>query len=877
MRAGRSRSATSAGRLVFVALLLLAGAGLPAAQAQQGTDPGAALRKLHPRLRGLVGQPPPPPARQGPLHVDHAGRVHVHVLVTPPAPEVVELIAVLGGVVDRQADGVVQAWLPVDALEGVAGLAAVRAVRPPAYLRPSAGSATTEGDALLGLAGIRQQLGLTGTGVRVGVLSTGLAGLPAAIASGDLPATTFHCRQESMPSTITLRSDGCQADEVLVETSGGVTGQSFGVDADLAPAGSAYAEGTALLEIVHDLAPGAELWFASLGVDLSALDFQAALAFLGANTDVVVSDLVAPGYFPNGQSTVAQQVAAVVGNASHRARAWVQAAGNQADLHYAGTWVDSGVGDEFGPFHEFRSIDGTIGPAAPRYSNTVSVAAGETIDVFLSWDDPAGASTNDYDLLLVTGEACESGVVTDADVLSAGVDPQEGPPDEPSESVWWTNDTGDAATVCYLIQNYVDTDGGIGPAAPRMLNVTVHVTGGGHLFNTPARSLLVPADVGGDLLTVGAVDVASPSLIQSYSSRGPTFDGRPKPDLVATDGVSVSGAGGFPGTFFGTSAATPHVAGLAALLLELNPTLTRAQLRGLLTTTAVPLGDASTYGAGRIDALAAALAAPPPALAAAVLPVSRAVQVGTPATAFATIINLGPGPAEGCGLALPDGLAWPFTWQITDAQNLPVGPPGTPVDLAAGDSQSFVFAVTPTIAGTHDLAVRFDCVTTEPAPAVTGLDTLLLVASDEPVPDIVALAVTASGDGIVRVADPPGSGAFAVATVNVGVAGTVHVSADTGGATLPVALLVCETDPVTGLCADGTAPAATVVTTIGAGATSTFTVYVQATGDVAFVPAASRVFLRFAEVAPWPSSGAMLRGATSVAVCTGALCPAPGP
>src|SRR5207245_2882448 len=78
----------------------------------------------------------------------------------------------------------------------------------------------------------------------------------------------------------------------------------------------------------------------------------------------------------------------------------------------------------------------------------------------------------------------------------------------------------------------------------------------------------------------GAINQADPGNdnIEAFSSRGPTLDNRTKPDITAIDGVSVTGDGGFPSTFFGTSATSPHVGAIAALLLTCNPTLTHGQL-----------------------------------------------------------------------------------------------------------------------------------------------------------------------------------------------------------------------------------------------------------------------------------------------------------
>jgi hypothetical protein len=154
----------------------------------------------------------------------------------------------------------------------------------------------------------------------------------------------------------------------------------------------------------------------------------------------------------------------------------------------------------------------------------------------------------------------------------------------------------------------------------------------------------------------------------------------------------------------------------------------------------------------------------------------------------------------------------------------------------------------------------FDCANTEPAPITTGLNTLLLSASNTPVPDIVALAATTTNDGIVNIPGTNGTGAFAVATVNVGASGTITASGDTGAATLPVNISLCQTDPANGQCISSIGP--TVTTKINANATPTFAIFVQGNGNVAFDPATNRVFVRFKD-----GSG-VTRGSTSVAVRT---------
>jgi PGAP1-like protein len=252
---------------------------------------------------------------------------------------------------------------------------------------------------------------------------------------------------------------------------------------------------------------------------------------------------------------------------------------------------------------------------------------------------------------------------------------------------------------------------------------------------------------------------------------------------------------------------------------------------------------------------------PSPRTLAAVLPSSRSVQVGSTATAFATLVNLGPGAATGCSIAPLSPVPATFTYQTTDpSTNQTTGSANTPVDVPEGGGQSFVMAFTPTAAfPPTDVSLAFGCTNSDPAPIVPGLDTLLVSASSTAVPDVVALAVTSTGDGIVNISGPTGTGAFAVATVNLGNSGSITVSAETA-ATLSVDLAVCETDPATGACL--ATPSPTVTLTINGGATSTFGVFATATGTVPFDPGTNRIFVRFRDGAT------VIRGATSVAVRT---------
>ena len=249
-------------------------------------------------------------------------------------------------------------------------------------------------------------------------------------------------------------------------------------------------------------------------------------------------------------------------------------------------------------------------------------------------------------------------------------------------------------------------------------------------------------------------------------------------------------------------------------------------------------------------------------LASAVLPVSRSIQVGYTATAFATVLNPGITPAYDCGLGIAGMPVGKFVYQATDPiTNAVVGRVNPVLDIPAGGAQTYVIAVTPTaIVEPQQVKLSVKCANHRPVPEIIGVNTLLLSASATPIPDIVALAATPANDGIVNVPGAAGAGAFAVATVNVGASGSITASADTGSATLPVNISLCQTDPATGQCIS--AIGSSVTTQINANATPTFGIFVQGTGNVPFDPATNRIFVRFKD------GGGVTRGATSVAVRT---------
>jgi len=256
----------------------------------------------------------------------------------------------------------------------------------------------------------------------------------------------------------------------------------------------------------------------------------------------------------------------------------------------------------------------------------------------------------------------------------------------------------------------------------------------------------------------------------------------------------------------------------------------------------------------------------PVPLVSAVLPASRSVQTGTTATAFATILNPSPNIGQDCAISLSSGTTGlEFFYQTTDSQtNALIGDVNTPVAIAAGGAQSFVFGITPQVEiAATEIALDFSCTNSTPASSIVGLNTLLLAASQSAIADVVALAATFANDGIVRIDPASGAGAFSVASINLGAAETLLATVDTGDAALPVGLSLCQTDQTTGQCVNPTVPTTDPVSIdIGANETPTFSVFASTDEAIALDPANARVFVRF------QNASGETRGATSVAIAS---------
>jgi virginiamycin B lyase len=234
----------------------------------------------------------------------------------------------------------------------------------------------------------------------------------------------------------------------------------------------------------------------------------------------------------------------------------------------------------------------------------------------------------------------------------------------------------------------------------------------------------------------------------------------------------------------------------------------------------------------------------------------------TTATVFAVMVNGGTEPATGCAPVPVTTVPASFFYQTTNpTNNALAGSPNTPATIPAGGLQTFVIAFTPVApVGPTNVVMGYHCDGIDASASFIGLNTMLLSISATPVPDMVALILTASGDGIIDIPGNTGTGAFVAASVNVGAGSAITVSTNTGAATLPVNVTICQTNPATGVCLAPPAPA--VTSTIGADGTAAYGVFVNGLANVPFSPAGNRIYLVFSD------PDGTVRGSASVAVRT---------
>lgn len=428
-------------------------------------------------------------------------------------------------------NSLVTAWVDVNRLEEIASLEEVRSVRTVVRPMVNTGAVKTAGDAIHRTDLVRSGYSKDGSGIKIGVISDGVNAISASQASGDLP------------SDVTVLRNNVGGDE-----------------------------GIAMMEIIHDMAPGAKLYFHDHGN--SVYEFNDAIdSLVGAGCTIIVDDITWPDqpFFEDG--VVATHVAEVIANNNI---VYISSAGNSAMRHYQGMFVDDGTG-----YHD----------------KVFPLPAGASFQLFLQWDDQFGLSSNDYDLYVL--DSSGSTIAYSSNSQSGNGDPLE-----------WTSTS-------YLSEPaYIKIKSRDGTAERRTLELFIYPSSQVTLDQTNLTSLdsifghpAVP-----DVIAVAAIsgNNVDHDRVESYSSQGPVTIAYPvsaareKPDLAGISSVAVTGAGNFGTIFSGTSAAAPHVAAVAAQLWGNDMNMSAAEVRNILYQTAEDVeSSGSDYlsGHGRVDAL----------------------------------------------------------------------------------------------------------------------------------------------------------------------------------------------------------------------------------------------------------------------------------
>ncbi|QRP48143.1 S8 family serine peptidase [Amycolatopsis sp. FDAARGOS 1241] len=516
------------------------------------------------------------------LAVTKAGAVSVDI---QGGKGVARAVRAAGGTVRYASpDGAVRADLPLAAVDRIAARADVTSVQPAgqamtwrehdprAELAAKAVAATqvSEGDKAHGADTARTQYGVTGTGVKVCVLSDGVNSLAKSQSAGELPAV-----------------------DVL-------PGQAGSGD-----------EGTAMLEIIHDLAPGATLGFATAFTSEASFAANIRALRTTGNCTVIVDDVA---YFDESpfQDT---QVAQAVNDVTAAGALYFSSAGNSGNLtdgtsgYYEGDFRSSGatLPRVSGTAHDFDP-----GPATQTTDPLSAGSLGKPVTLF--WSDPWGKSANDYDLYVLNSSGR---------VVSSSDNPQTGSQNPYEIASVPTNGSGyRVAVVKYsgadrflalnVIRGRFVAQGSL--PAFSSAGVTSGHSAAAAAFSVAAAPAATafgrPLETGDPANPAGPYpgQFSSSSKWERFTSDGPRHlfynpDGtaitpgnvsstggatRAKPDLTAADGVATSVAGFQP--FYGTSAAAPHAAAIAALLLQGKPTATPAQIRAALVSSAIDLG-----------------------------------------------------------------------------------------------------------------------------------------------------------------------------------------------------------------------------------------------------------------------------------------------
>ncbi len=569
-------------------------------------------------------------------------------------------------------------WLPLKSLNAAAALTELHSIRA-AMLRLNAGAITSQGDYAQGTDALRATTGADGTGFTVGVLSDSY-NCYATYASGGVPAsgvTGYASNGFTANATTDIGTGDLPASSnINILEEAGATGSglcSYDATYDLPNAD----EGRAMMQIVHDVAPGAKLaFYTAVNSEADMANGIQTLASAGAK--IIADDVT---YFdePFFQDGLIAQAVDTVNAAGV---AYFSAAGNNGAIGYDNLSPSFATASTTPAGELLMNFDATGATTTTALTaNIPPLPPGDFVAIVLEWDQPyvtgspgSGGATSQMDLCL-TGTS--NGLVASPDnpdpnspsptinVLnqtqvctganSLGVDPYQilvigYPASATNGGACPTDYSLPAGATCTAAQNITIQVGLAGGTTPHRIKLVVEDNGAGVTYPGP----IVPS--GGTLqghpgaagaMAIGAAFwydtpncAKNPAQLESFSAKGGDpilFDStgkalatpvtRQKPDVVGPDGVQNTflgfpdGAGGsgkctnsasYP-NFFGTSAATPHVAAAAALLWQKNASLTPAGIYAALQKSAAPMDSPSpSYlsGYGFIQANAAPGAEP---------------------------------------------------------------------------------------------------------------------------------------------------------------------------------------------------------------------------------------------------------------------------
>lgn len=321
--------------------------------------------------------------------------------------------------------------------------------------------------------------------------------------------------------------------------------------------------GTNVAQIVYEMAPGASLYLAKINTDVQ---LQTAVnAMIAAGVRVINHSV---GWYGAAFYDGTGPLCNIVNQADQNNIQWVNAIGNDRYKHYMATFTDANADLR----HEF---------ATGQNYNTISLTAGSAITLVLNWD--AYSSTNvDYDLYLYSGNPDSGGTLVASSASRQGASYPY-----PYEAIDYTPVT--SGTYYIVVKKY--------KSSTSTRRFALFSLGSDLGIKTTASSLSQPADCP-YVLATGATNLSDTA--ESFSSEGPTTDGRAKPEVAAPNRVQTSLTSGFAGT----SAAAPHAAGAVALLRAQYPGYTTLQIRSLLMSTSKDVGAAGfdyRTGSGRIS------------------------------------------------------------------------------------------------------------------------------------------------------------------------------------------------------------------------------------------------------------------------------------